>query len=187
MSFGEDDSFFDNDFIGGILKSEKAPTDSSEVIVEYISSSPGLACNFEGEKFDITQLTDGKVMSFHQSVVEEVLSRLDSNGKEFLQVNFIDGKKVLLTEQLIGFKPVINQGLDIEKLPKVVTTPDLISVVEAIEESMSSDVSLSDEIEVLKKVFDAVLAGGEAVGFDLSAEKAWVGRLTMYCSTAASA
>lgn len=162
--------------------------ESSAVILEYLANSAGLVCCLEGESLKITQLTDGKVMSFTSSYVEEVLSRLDSQGKEFLQVNFIDGKKVLLTDQLVGFKPITPEGIEIEKLPKVVTTPDLVSVVEALEESMSSDAVLKEEVEILKKVFEAVLAGGEAVGFDLSAERAWVRRLAMYGSmNAASA
>lgn len=169
------------------MKPDKETQESTDVIVNFLTSSPGLVCNIKEGSLNITQLADGKVMSFEAGIIDEVLSRLDSNGKEFLQVNFDDGRKVLLTEQLIGFKPIITGGLDIGKLPKVVTTPDLVSVVEAIEESLSSDSVLDEEVDVLKKVFNAVLAGGEAVGFDLSVEKAWVGRLTMYSSTAASA
>jgi len=79
----------------------------------------------------------------------------------FLQVNFLSGKKILLTENLIGFKPVPSRGLDLSKLPKVVTTPDLLSVVEAIEDSISFAVA-NDELDVLKRVFDSVLRGAEA-------------------------
>jgi hypothetical protein len=126
---------------------------------------------------EIHQSTDGKSIAFPIADLEEVISRIDSDGHAFLQVNFLSGKKILLTENLIGFKPVPSRGLDLSKLPKVVTTPDLLSVVEAIEDSMSSAPTQTDEVEVLKRVFDSVLRGAEAVGFDLTPERLWLQNL----------
>jgi hypothetical protein len=64
--------------------------------------------------------------------------------------------------------------LDLSKLPKVVTTPDLLSVVEAIEDSMASPPAPGDELDLLKRVFDSVLRGAEAVGFDITPERLWL-------------
>jgi hypothetical protein len=89
-------------------------------------------------------------------------------------VNFQSGKKILLTQNLIGFKPAPSRGLDLSKLPKVVTTPDLLSVVEAIEETLSTAPAQPEELEVLRKVFDSVLKGAEAVGFDTTSERVWM-------------
>lgn len=116
-------------------------------------------------------------MSFDCVDVEEVISRVDGEGQSFLQVNFLSGKKILLTETLVGFKPAEASGLDLTKLPKVVTTPDLISVVEAIEEALSSPKGGKEELEVLKQVFSSVLKGAETVGFDLKTEKVWLQHL----------
>ena len=66
-------------------------------------------------------------------------------------MNFQNSYKVLLTDNLIGFKPQETLGLDMTRIPKVVTTPDLFSVYEAIEESLGSDTQ-DHEVEILKKV-----------------------------------
>lgn len=151
-------------------------SDSQEgIITEYIESSSGLnlILTDQGE-LEVRQKVDGKCIRISPDSIEEVLQRLDSQGQLFLQVNFKGGKKILLTEKLIGFKPAISKGLDLTRLPKVVTTPDLISVVEAIEENVNGDFGQKQELDLLRKVFDAVLEGGESIGFDLSNERAWL-------------
>lgn len=144
-------------------------------IREFVSKSAGLRSRVnETDKLQILQNTDGKSIAFPISDLEEVIPRIDADGQVFLQVNFLSGKKILLTENLIGFKPVPSRGLDLGKLPKVVTTPDLLSVVEAIEDSMTSAPNQADELDVLKRVFDSVLRGAEAVGFDITPERVWL-------------
>lgn len=147
-------------------------------ICQFIANSSGLeVLEGESEGLCIFQKTDGKRLTLNMALIEDVIARLDSEGHDFLQINFLDGRKILLTERLVGFKPAPNQGLDMSKLPKVVTTPDLVSVVEAIEESLNSEDTHPVELEVLRKVFEAVIDGGEAVGFNLESERAWVKRL----------
>ena len=145
------------------------------LITEYIENSSGLnlELTIEGE-LKVSQSVDGKSIKISPEKVEDVLERLDSQGQNFLQVNFKGGKKILLTEKLIGFKPAAAKDLDLSRLPKVVTTPDLISVVEAIEETVNGEISHKQELELLRKVFNAVLDGGESIGFDLSTERAWL-------------
>ena len=144
-------------------------------INEFVAKSSGLKSKLsEDTKLHIRQTADGKNIVFPIAELEEVISRVDSDGHPFLQVNFLSGKKILLTQNLIGFKPSPSRGLDLGKLPKVVTTPDLLSVVEAIEDTMSSTPAQPDELEVLKKVFDSVLRGAEAVGFDTTPERLWM-------------
>lgn len=150
-------------------------------IREFVAKSAGLRSRpFEAEDVNVQihQAADGKTISFETKEIEEVISRIDSDGQGFLQVNFNSGKKILLTQNLIGFKPAPARGLDLSKLPKVVTTPDLLSVVEAIEDSISASSQQPDELDVLKKVFDSVLRGAEAVGFDITPERLWMQGLT---------
>jgi hypothetical protein len=136
---------------------------------------------------NLKQKADGKSLRLNLSNVSEVLRRQDSEGKEFLQINFQDSTKILVTQKLIGFKPKEVLGLSFAKLPKVVTTPDLLSVLEAIEDQMSASLSADDpETDVLKKIFMAITYGGEAVGFNLEAEKGWLGRLTSVASKASA-
>jgi hypothetical protein len=150
----------------------------SEQILRFVESSPGLkSVEQSSEKIQIYQEVDGKTIIFSSLEVEEVIPRVDGEGQAFLQINFHSGKKILITESLIGFKPAESVGLDMSKLPKVVTTPDLISVVEAIEEAMHTSSTPSEELDILRQVFDAVLRGAETVGFDLKSERIWLQQL----------
>lgn len=147
-------------------------------ILNFVDASKGLRAKInESGWVQIFQELDKKVFSFSSQEVSEVLHRADSEGKPFIQVNFQNGSKVLLTETLVGFKPLETLGLDMSRIPKVVTTPDLVSVFEAIEESMGADNGVDHEVEILKKVYTAIISGGEKVGFDLSAERSILNRL----------
>jgi hypothetical protein len=147
-------------------------------ILNYVDSSKGLRAKInESGRVQIRQDLDGKVFSFSTTEISEVLHRTDSEGKAFIQLNFRNGNKVLLTDTLVGFKPLETLGLDMSRIPKVVTTPDLVSVFEAIEESLGADSGLDSEVEILKKVYQAILSGGEKVGFELSFERKWINRL----------
>jgi hypothetical protein len=43
---------------------------------------------------------------------------------------------------------------------------------------MSTAPGAQDELDVLKRVFDSVLRGAEAVGFDTTSERVWMQGLT---------
>ncbi len=160
--------------------------DSSAIrISEFIDTSEGLTLRIcDQDRLQIHQKADGKIISFSSSDVEEVLNRTDGEGNAFLQVNFVDGRKILVTTSLIGFKPAYLADLDMNKLPKVVTTPDLISVVDAIEDALQASEGSREEVELLRRVFESVLLGAEKVGFDLQSERVWVRSLSSYRSAA---
>jgi hypothetical protein len=161
--------------------------DLLSIIEDFVGKSGGLTLNKEfSGSFLIGQKGDAKQISMKLSELVDVLSRKDSEGKEFIQVNFTSGKKILLTDQLIGFKPFPIPDLDVSKLPKVVTTVDLLSVFEAIEDAVSSVTQKNDEADTLKKVFQAILMGGEDVGFDLTTERSWLRRLPGVISKASA-
>ena len=161
--------------MGAKSKSTHAELDH---ILNYVDASKGLQAKInESGRVHIHQELDQKVFSFCSQQVAEVLHRNDSEGKPFIQINFKDSSKVLLTDNLVGFKPSETFGLDMTRIPKVVTTPDLVSVFEAIEESLGADGSVDHEVEILKKVYLAIISGGEKVGFDLSNERLLLNRL----------
>ena len=153
-------------------------TQMLEEVLAFVNQSAGLSSQIsESGEVSVTQSVDGKLFKFKSTELNEVLQRVDAEGKQFIQINFQSGNKVLFTDALVGFKPRETVGLDMSKIPRVVTTPDLISVFEAIEDSMSSDATPESEIEVLKKVFTSILQGGELAGFDLAFERRWLARL----------
>ncbi len=129
----------------------------------------------------LVQSADGKSLKIKPQAIEAVLQRDDSEGNPFLQVNFLGGHKVLLTKHLIGFKPSEGYGLDEARLPKVVTTPDLLSIIDVIADPDDFD---QTEFDILRKVYLSILDGGEAVGFDLSRERQWLSQLNIFIATA---
>ncbi|MEM7647355.1 MAG: hypothetical protein AAF203_10630 [Pseudomonadota bacterium] len=150
-----------------------------EKIFSYVDGTESLSfadCDL-ADYFVIEQKVDNRRITVNKFDVEEVLSRTDEEGQEFLQVNFISGKKILLTQKLVGFRPLTMFGLDMEKLPKVVTTPDIMNIFDAIQESLCHEDNSPDELEVLRKVYDSVVCGGESVGFDLNEERALFARI----------
>jgi hypothetical protein len=150
-----------------------------EQIFDYVKKTESL--NFVesslADYFIIEQKIDKRRITVNKFDVEEVLSRTDDDGQEFLQVNFVSGKKILITQKLVGFRPLTMFGLDMEKLPKVVTTPDIMNIFDAIQESLCHEDNSWEELEVLRKVYDSVVCGGESVGFDLNQERALFSRI----------
>jgi hypothetical protein len=155
----------------------KSTKTEMELILGYIEKSGGLTATVADDgTVQVTQDVDSKVFTFSSHSIVEILERKDSENKDFLQLNFKNSTKVLLTENLVGFKPSQTLGLDMNKLPKVVTTPDLMSVYDALEEALGSDTT-EHEVEILKKVYLSIIDGGERVGFCLEPEKKWLHRL----------
>ena len=156
-------------------------------ILSFVKTSRGLQSKAADDgRTRIVQALDGKHFDFAATDLESVLNRTDTEGHDFIQINFANSKKVLMTTTLIGFKPVPLKGLDLTKLPRVVTTPDIESVFEAVQDALHASDTDSREVAVLKKVFEAVVAGGESVGFDLSLERSWIARIpAQFTKTAA--
>lgn len=152
-----------------------------DVLNDYAHCTEGLKIQVS-DKITIAQSDDAKTISLSLSDIEEVLVRKDQDEKIFLQLNLNIGTKALLTNNWIGFKPVVEDDM-LEHVPRVVTTPDLLSVFEALEESKRF--GLLDEANTLRQVYMAIIQGGERIGFDMSEERLWIQRLGL--STAMSA
>ncbi|MBK9293206.1 MAG: hypothetical protein IPM57_01985 [Oligoflexia bacterium] len=147
------------------------------LISTFVVQTTGLVFVKQDEtKIKITQKTDSKEIVIDESKLLDVIFRKDPESKNFIQINFIDGEKILITDQLIGFKPHPISGIDLSKMPKVVTTVDLFSVLEAIEDIVAERYNKTD-LESLKAIYMSILAGGEKIGFDLSSEKTWLKRI----------
>ncbi len=155
-----------------------------ENIAHFIDKTPGLAINWCDElSINISQLSDNKSLPIRIQNLSDVILRKDSKRRDFIQIDFSSGSKVLLTQQLIGFKPYPIHGLDMREVPKVVTTTDLYKVFQAIEETLALDGS-DIEIDLLSHIFRSILKGGEMVGFDLKKEKAFFHRLFYFTASA---
>ena len=147
------------------------------LIEDYIKKTSGLKVEKDSSNnLKVLQKIDSKEICIARENLADVIFRKDTKSNDFIQVNFMDGQRVLLTDQLIGFKPQAVPNLDLSKLPKVVTTIDLFAVLEAIEET-SSDAEAKYNTDLLKNIFQSILLGGEKIGFDLTPEKTWLRRI----------
>ena len=148
------------------------------LIEEFLSKNAKLSLlKEEGEKMTLMQSYDKKTLSFYESDIEKVLKRRDHNGESFLQVNFKNGKKVLLTNEFVGFPPAVCSGIPVGRLPKVVTTADLLSVIEAIEGSLYGTDQYQESLYDVKLFFEAIAGGAETAGFSLTGERLWFEKL----------
>lgn len=65
-----------------------------DTILEFVEFSSGLSASVtETNVINVNQNTDGKSLKFDANDVSEVLQRSDSEGKAFIQVNFLVEKK----------------------------------------------------------------------------------------------
>ena len=161
------------------------PKDDTKTIIEaFLSNSnklsilgSDLGIEKKHNKITLFQNYDRKTLSFEIENVKKVLERKDYNGQSFLQVNFKDGKKILLTQEFIGFSPAVGVGIDVLKLPKVVTTADILNVIEAIESTIYGTEHYQESLYEAKMFFESIAAGAESIGFDLTGERLWVEKL----------
>lgn len=153
-------------------------------IRDFILASSGLVIKESDEDILLEQKNDQKKLKICAKDIHEVLARQDLDGKSFLQVNFTNQSKILITDSLIGFKPVEIRALEMDKIPKVVTTPDIFSVQQAIEDCLQAE--HYEELEVLKRVYLSILSGATKIGFEMSQEINWISSLATHHSKAAA-
>ena len=149
----------------------------TQIIQSFIQSTKGLKFSILDDSLTVLQTIDGKHLSFKKTDISEILIRKDSKSQSFVQINFFGDKKIILTDRFIGFKPFRIPDLDMQKLPKVVTTPDLLNFIEIIEDSMYELDVTAIEVQDIRRYFESVLLGAEKVGFELLNERIWIERL----------
>lgn len=150
-------------------------------VVNYLESHTQFTFKFDEKILELTQKEDSKSIAIDFEKIEKILIREDVDGSKFLQVNFFEGNKILITRSLVGFKPSQLIGFDLTRIPRVVTTIDLVSVAKAIEDLYDTDDTADSkaEIEILKKVYQSILYGAEGVGFKMQAEKTWISAILL--------
>lgn len=170
------------------LKKINTETTSQHIndVVNYLETQTHFVFKFNEKILELTQKEDAKKIVIDFEQIEKVLIRQDVDDAKFLQVNFGNGTKILITKTLVGFKPNQLIGFDLTKIPRVVTTIDLVSVAKAIEDLFDSEETYETktEIEILKKVYQSILYGAEGVGFKMQAEKTWLTSILLNQSAA---
>lgn len=159
------------------MKKQNPETTSQNMneILNFLESKSQFKFALSNGTLELRQSEDNKKIEIKNDDIEKVLVRQDLDGSQFLQINFSSGIKILITQTLIGFKPYEILGFDSSRIPRVVTTVDLISVSKAIEQFFDSDDApdTKAELEILKKVYQSILLGAENIGFKMNVEKKW--------------
>lgn len=172
------------------MKKTNTETTSQHIndVINYLETQTHFVFKFNETFLELTQKEDLKKIVIHFDQIEKVLNRQDVDDSKFLQINFAGGTKILITKTLVGFKPNQLIGFDLTKIPRVVTTIDLVSVAKAIEDLFDSEETYETktEIEILKKVYQSILFGAENVGFKMQAEKEWLMSIMLNQSAAAA-
>ena len=165
------------------LKKINTETTSQHIndVINYLESQTHFIFKFDEKVLELTQKEDLKKISINFEQIEKVLIRQDVDGTNFLQINFSHGTKILITKALVGSKPNQLVGFDLTRIPRVVTTIDLVSVSKAIEDIFDSEETSESkaEIEILKKVYQSILYGAEGIGFKMQAEKNWLNSILL--------
>ena len=144
-----------------------------QLIIQAIRRSKGLKLEeYSKESFVIRQLSDGKSYElFMHDVLDSMIVR-STDGVITTQVNLREGRKILLTDQWIGFAPHLYQAVLSDFMSRVVTTQDLVNLISAIKLKLKgSTIRDEHETHLLSSLFLSILKGGQKVGFDLSKEK----------------
>lgn len=170
-------------YVEATLKKTNSETTSQHIndVVNFLETQTHFTFKFTEKAIELTQKEDLKKIAIDFEQIEKVLTRQDVDDSKFLQINFHSGAKILITKNLVGFKPNQIVGFDLTKIPRVVTTVDLQSVAKAIEDLFDSEESFEThtEIEILKKVYQSILFGAETIGFKMQAEKTWLSSIML--------
>ncbi len=148
-----------------------------ELVIEFLENSRGLNYKKLETGLRISQKVDGKHLHLDLQDVTSVIPREDYKKDSFIQINFKEGKKILLTDNLIGFKPAEIDGINIETLPKVVATPDLVGLFEALEDCLAAKNTNITMLLELRQASMSIIEGAESIGIDLTQEKIWLKRI----------
>ncbi len=144
-------------------------------LINFLDMSNKLSYFADSIGILIRQTEDKKFLKINFDEIDKVIERKDFDGSSFIQINLKNKNKMLITKNLIGFKPMEIVGFDAAKIPKVVTTLDLQSVIRAIDEILDAEDSEDGalEFDILRKVFQSIMLGAENIGIEMKEEKHW--------------
>ena len=116
----------------------------------------------------VKQPDDQMNLTISFSEIDSTYVQIDSLGKKYLQINLNDGGRLLLTQRVIGFEAKKDSRLRSGFLPDVVTTLDLLNIMEAFESSLRDGHQSEEEQYLLNKAFRAIAKGATRIGFNVS-------------------
>ncbi|MBE8221821.1 MAG: hypothetical protein HAW60_03740 [Bdellovibrionales bacterium] len=145
---------------------EKNPAENKNILLNFVSKADGL--NIKQQTSDyviIEQNEDRSFLKVFFNNISCITFSKKEQGECYIQLNFINNTKCILTNGLIGFAPIKSILLDKNSLPEIVSSIDLLNIIEAFEDSLRNS-GESEDFLFLSQVYHSVLNGGKNIGIE---------------------
>lgn len=149
-----------------LMKTATIITEHKNTLLSFIKKTRGLRVKNQNlTSITIEQKEDKSFLKifFHQ--ISHISLASETKKEDYIQINFINKTKCILTESLIGFAPIKSLLLDKNSLPEVVSSIDLLNILEAFEANLRNSGEIEDFL-FLNQVYHAVLNGGKHIGLE---------------------
>ncbi|MBE8162641.1 MAG: hypothetical protein HAW63_01470 [Bdellovibrionaceae bacterium] len=148
------------------MKAQTFSLENKSTLLSFINKASGLQIKKSTNDYIIIeQLEDKSFLKIFFHHIDYISFSKDARKESYIQLNFINNTKCILTSDLIGFSPVKSLLLNKNSLPEVVSSIDLLNILEAFEASLRNSGN-SEDFLFLNQVYNAVLNGGKKVGME---------------------
>lgn len=148
------------------MKTSAITVEHKNILLQFIKNAKGLRVKQQGQNFiTIEQLEDKSFLKVFFYQIRHVSQSPESNKDSYIQINFTNNTKCILTDNLIGFAPIKSFLLDKNALPEVVSSMDLLNIIEAFESNLRNSGEPEDFL-FLNQVYHSVLNGGKHIGIE---------------------
>lgn len=148
------------------MKTSAITMEHKNTLLQFIKKTEGLRIKQQAQYYIvIEQIEDKSFLKIFFHHISHISFSSEKQNGHYIQVNFTNHTKCILTNHLIGFAPVKSLLLDKNALPEVVSSMDLLNIIEAFESNLRNS-GEAENFLFLNQVYHAVLNGGKQVGIE---------------------
>lgn len=148
------------------MKTSVITTEKKSILLNFINKAKGLRIKKQDKNIIvIEQLEDKSCLKIFFHNIHYISFAKDSVNGQYMQIDFTNKTKCILTDNLIGFAPVKSLLLNKNALPEVVSSIDLLNIIEAFEAHLRNS-GVAEEFLFLNQVYHAVVNGGKQIGIE---------------------
>lgn len=148
------------------MKASTIITENKNILLNFIKKATGLRLKQQSNNYIIIeQLEDKSFLKIFFHHISYISCSKEKQGDHYIQLDFTNNTKCILTNNLIGFAPIKSLLLKKNCLPEVVSSMDLLNIIEAFESNLRNSGEPEDFL-FLSQVYYAVLNGGKNIGIE---------------------
>lgn len=148
------------------MKASTITAENKSTLLSFINKAAGLRLKQQSHNYiTIEQLEDKSFLKIFFHHISYISFSKETSNKNYIQLNFTNNTKCILTNNLIGFAPIKSLLLEKSSLPEVVSSMDLLNIIEAFEANLRNSGEPEDFL-FLSQVYHAVLNGGKKIGIE---------------------